>query len=97
MAAHPIVSRSYHRRYTREELEASARSITDALAAVDDLTGEQLEGVAFQFRPKTEPELLRTLENLEAALEMFEREIQNAPDVRNIRSRFFDFSTRHIE
>lgn len=79
--------------YSVSELETSRRTILEALLSPDSVLGNQLDGVSFQFAPRTVAELESTLGHVRAALNI----LSGTASASTVRGRFIDFSTRQME
>jgi|DEB0MinimDraft_4_1074332.scaffolds.fasta_scaffold05867_3 hypothetical protein len=94
MPAHSILATALSESYTLAELKTFRRALLEAALAPDALTGEQLDGVSFQFAPRSLPEINQALENIAAAISKLE-DAADGPGT--VRSRFFNFNARPIE
>lgn len=94
MPAHHIIATALSETYSTQELKTSRRALLDAAMAPDALTGEQLEGVSFDFRPRTIDEITQAVENVSAALDKLDS--GSNPNT-SVRGRFINFGSRRIE
>lgn len=93
MAANSTIASALKETYSIYELKASRKTLLDAALAPDALTGEQLEGVSFQFAPRSLAEISQALENVASAI--YQHENTDAPG--EVKSRFFNFGSRPME
>lgn len=90
MAADNLIALGLSESYSKAELEGFKKTLLETLISPDRITGNQLEGVSFQFAPRSEAEVRRALENVRAALG------EDDGNQHSI-SRRFNFATRPIE
>ena len=93
MAADPVIYRAFYRSKTEAELVEAEGTISDAILNPSRITGNQLEGVSWQFSPRSLAECRQELENIEAALALHRGE---SPKQQTI-SRYIDRSKRCLE
>lgn len=93
MPAHSVIAQALRDTYSLASLKTSQATLLAASLSPDSLTGEQLEGVSFQFAPRTSAEIVQALENVAAAIAKHDSSDQAG----NLRSRFINFNSRPIE
>ena len=81
--------------YTKEQLVSMRKVLTTALLAPDAITGQQMEGIEFRFRPRSITEVEKLLALIRAAITQLDNPdaLPDAPTM----SHAFNFSPRRIE
>lgn len=90
MAADRLIALGLAESYSKAELEGFKKTLLEALISLDRITGNQMEGISFQFAPRSEAEVRRALKNILAAL-------GEDDGYQHSMSRRFNFATRQIE